>query len=255
MSNRSYCGSNKFSQNYRLNNSTNEQNLYKLPTIDNGKRNISDMNPTLCKQPFTRPDLPQKNEDYTNQYTNFNNGNYNTANPPPTVNCTPSGPAAYNASTPSYNNCKTNCPSQGVTSSSPMSNRCNGMRQTSAYRDSSSNQFNHFSNTSTINTSMNKNLLTDQGNNCPQRPMTSGPGSFNRSSSNMNVSSGQKSVVRDRQLANEILQKSGIPSNLTPNYCLEMITDVPVTINENINCDPNPLCMKKPANCQVIHSY
>jgi hypothetical protein len=30
-----------------------------------------------------------------------------------------------------------------------------------------------------------------------------------------------------------------------------VITDTPVMMNDNVNCDPNPLCLRKPANCQV----
>jgi hypothetical protein len=123
------------------------------------------------------------------------------------------------------------------------------MQQVPANRGWYSNQYIGADKKNKTNTDGNKNM------NCPQRSMTSGPGDFNCSQANMNLSNGQKTVLRDRHLANEILQKAGISSNLTPNDCLEVITDVPVTMNDDVNCDPNPLCMKKPADCQVILNY
>jgi hypothetical protein len=256
MSNRSYCGPNKFPQNYRSNASNNEYDRYKLPAINNGPVAISNMNSAIGKPPLARPCIPQANENYPN----LNNGdanNGNTNNPSPPVDCVPSGPAMHNARTPSYNNSKVNCPPRGVASSQTFtsppstSGMGNDIQQEPTNRGWSSHQFTGFDKT---NTDVNKNLLTNQSNNYPQRPMTSVPGGFNSSRSNMNICNGQKNVVRDRNLANEILQKAGIASNLTSNDCLEVITDTPVMMNDNVNCDPNPLCLKKPANCQVIFS-
>lgn len=94
--------------------------------------------------------------------------------------------------------------------------------------------------------------MLNKNNGCTQRLMTPGSDNLNRIPSNMNKCSGQATVIHDRQLANEILQKAGISSNISPNDCLEVITDTPVTINDHVNCDPDPLCMKKPSECQVI---
>jgi len=123
----------------------------------------------------------------------------------------------------------------------------NSMQQVPISKTWSSNRISHFDKTNS-----NKNLLGNQTNDqLPARPMTSGPRAFDYSSSNINVINGQKTVVRDQHLANEILQKAGISPNITGKDCLEVITDVPVTTNENVNRDPNPLCMKKPADKQV----
>jgi len=249
MSNRSYCASNKFSQNYRSGHSINEHNRCKLPAINNGATTIGNMNQLSSKSSLPHPCTPQVNENYSNfKASDCNTGNTN--NPSSQVNGAPLGPAVYNARTPSYNNCKTNCSPQGVASSP-----CNDMQQVPANRGWYSNQYIGADKKNKTNPDGNKNVLINQNMNSPQRSMTSGPGDFNCSPANMNISNGQKTVLRDRHLANEILQKAGISSNLTPNDCLEVITDVPVTMNDNVNCDPNPLCMKKPADCQVILNY
>ncbi|CAF1316214.1 unnamed protein product [Adineta steineri] len=249
MLNRSYCSPNKLSQNYQSNDSANEYNRCKLPAINNGTTPVTNMNSTFTKSPFTKSPLtdqyatPMKENNST-----FNNSNCNTEN---TNNrssqafYTPSGPAVSNACTPSYNNGKINCsprgiaPSQTFSSSRLPSKMCNNKQQISMNRAWNSNKMN------TTNIDTNKN--------CFQRPMTSGPNGLNCSSSNMNTSNGQKTIVRDRNLATEILQKAGITSNSTPNDCLEVITDAPVTMNDNVNCDPNPLCMKKTADCQECY--
>jgi hypothetical protein len=261
MSNRSYCGPNKFSQNYRLNNSTNQHDGYKLPAINNETATVPNMNLSS----MTNPCINQANNNYSTQFSNLINTDYNTVNtnnPSLPANCAPFGPGVSNARTLSYNNFKINCPPRGVASSqaftsSPItSGMYNAMQQVPANRSWSSNQFIGFDKTNTTNTDLNKNPLINPNNNSPfQRPMTSGPSRFNCSSSNMNIANGQKTVVRDRHLANEILQKAGIPSNSTRNDCFEVITDAPVTINDNVNCDPNPLCMKKAAESQVNLNY
>ncbi|UJR25212.1 hypothetical protein I4U23_006564 [Adineta vaga] len=146
------------------------------------------------------------------------------------VNCEPSGTAVYNARTSSYINSKLNCPSRDV---SPTNSRmCNDTQQVSMNKDWSSKQYNSIGKMSTINPDIKNNLSMNQNLNCSPR---------------------QKTVVRDRHLANEILQKAGISSTLTPNDCLEVITDTPVTMNDPVNCDPNPLCMKKSADCQECY--
>lgn len=240
MSNRNYCGPNRFPQNHRANNNpTIEQDRYRLPAINNGTT-------------MTRPCIPQGNNNFSTQLSNANNTNYNMSNT--------NNPSLPTNSTSSNNNHKINCPPHGVApsqtfSSTPItSGMYNTMQQVPADRSRSSNRFTGFDKTNTTNTDVNKNPIINQNDNSSrQRPITSGPDGFNYSSSNMNTSNGQKTVVRDRHLANEILQKAGITSNLTSNDCLEVITDVPITINDNVNCDPNPLCMKKPAESQVIN--
>jgi hypothetical protein len=245
MSNRRYFEPNKLSQNSRSNNSTDEHDRYKLPAINNGIATAPNMN----SSPITHPGMPQTNNNYTTQFSNLNNTNHSTRNTNNPSNCAPFGSTVYNARTSSYNNYKANCPPRGIASSQTFSappaasGIYNSMQQAPANSSWSSNQFVGFDKTNATNTDMNKNLSS------PPRPMTSGPGGFNASSSN--VPNGQKTVVRDRHLANEILQKAGISSNLTENDCLEVITDTPLTMNDNVNCDPNPLCMKKPADSQV----
>ncbi|CAF1048090.1 unnamed protein product [Adineta steineri] len=239
MLNRSYCSPNKLSQNYQSNDSANEYNRCKLPAINNGTIPIANMNSTFTKSPLTdQYATPMKENNST-----FNNSNCNTENinnRSSQVFYTPSGPAVSNACTPSYNNAKINCsprsiaPSQTFSSSRLPSKMCNNKQQIPMNRAWNSNKMN----TTTI----------DTNKNCFQRPMTSGPNGLNCSSSN-----GQKTIVRDRNLATEILQKAGITSNSTPNDCLEVITDTPVTMNDNVNCDPNPLCMKKTADCQECY--
>jgi len=253
MSNRSYCGPNKFPQSYRSSNPTNEQDRYKLPAINNGTATVPNMN----SPSMTRPCISQVNNNYPTQFSNLNI-TANTNNPSLPANVASDGSAVYNARTPSNNNYKINCPPRGIASSQAFtstpvkSGMPNSMQQAPANRSWSSNQFIGFDKTNTINTDVNKNPLINQNNSSPpRRPMTSGPTGFNYSSSNLNIANGQKTVVRNRLLANEILQKAGITSNLTPNDCLEVITDTPITINDNVNCDPNPLCMKKPAESQV----
>jgi hypothetical protein len=253
MSNRSYCGPNKFPQNYRSINPTNEHDRYKLPAINNETATVPNMNSSS----MTRSCISQPNNNYSTEFSNLNN-TANTNNLSLPANVAPDGPALYNARAPSNNNYKINCPPRGIASSqaftsTPVKSRMyNTMQQAPANRSWSSNQFIGFDKTNTTNTDVNKNPLINQNDSSPpRRPMTSGPGGFNYSSSNMNIANGQKTVVRDRLLANEILQKAGITSNLTPNDCLEVITDTPVTMNDNVNCDPNPLCMKKPAESQV----
>ncbi|CAF3992369.1 unnamed protein product [Rotaria sordida] len=262
MSNRSFCGSNKFLQNYRPRNSTYDYDRCKLPAINNGITTMSNMNSSICKSPLIRSCVPQINENCSTQYSNLYKNNCNTGitnNLSTQINCTPSGPAIYNARTPSYNNCKINCPSRGSASlqtfSSPLSTSTmyNDIQQAPVNRCWSSNQFIGCDKTNITNTDLNKNSIIDQSNNCPQRSMISGSNGFNCSQSNLNICTGQKTIVRDRHLANEILQKAGISSNITSNDCLEVITDTPVTINDNVNCDPDPLCMKKPADCQECY--
>ncbi len=235
MSNRSYCRSNRFSQN--------EHDRYKLPAINNGTAIVPNMNSSS----MARPCLSQTNNNYSTEFSNLNNTRHNTAN-------TNNGHAIYNTSTPNY---KTNFPPHGVASSQtfslspPTSGMYNSTQPAPPNRSWSSNQFVASDKTNTIDAGLNKNSLINQNETFPSRPMTSGPSGFNRPSSNRNMMSGQKTVLRDRHLANEILQKAGIPSNSTPNDCLEVITDAPVTMNDNVNCDPNPLCMKKPVDSQV----
>ncbi|CAF3337246.1 unnamed protein product [Rotaria sp. Silwood1] len=262
MSYRSFCGPNKFSQNYRPRNSTYDHDRCKLPAINNGIGTMSNMNPSICKPSIIRSCAPQTNDNCPIHYSNAYNNDCNTGitnNLSTQVNCASSGPAIYHARTPSYNNCKTSCPSSGNTSLQifssppPTSSMCNDVQQIPTNRCWSSNQVIGCDKTNLTNTNLNKNPIINKNNNCPQRPMISSSAGFNCSPSNLNICAGPKTIVRDRHLANEILQKAGISSNITPNDCLEVITDTPVTINDNVNCDPDPLCMKKPADCQECY--
>jgi hypothetical protein len=222
------------SQNYRSNyNSTNQHDRYKLPAINNGTAVVPNMNSSS----MARPCPSQPNNIYSSEFSNLNHTHYNTAN-------TSNGPAMYNTSTPLHNNYTTNFPPRDVASSqtfslsAPTSGMYNSVQPVPANRTWSSNQFVPHDKTNTTDVDLNKN------ENPPKRPMTSGP-------SNRNMLNGQKTVLRDRNLANEILQKAGIPSNSTPNDCLEVIADAPVTMDDDVNCDPNPLCMKKPVESPV----
>ncbi|CAF2748853.1 unnamed protein product [Rotaria sp. Silwood2] len=262
MSNRSFCGSNKFSQNYRPRNSTYDHDRCKLPAINNGTVTMSNMNPSIYKPPLIRPCEFRTNENCPTQYSNLYNNDCKTGitnNLSTQLECASSGRAISHARTPSYNNCKINCLSrdsaslQRFSSSPSTSAMCNDMQQVPTNKCWSSNQFIGCDKTNITNTDLNKNLIINQNNNLSQRSMMLASGDINCSSSNLNKCIGQKTIVRDRHLANEILQKAGISSNITPNDCLEVITDIPVTINDNVNCDPDPLCMKKPTDCQECY--
>lgn len=262
MSNRIYSGTNKFEQNYRTNNSTIEQDRYKLPAINNGTTTAA--MPNMNSSSMTRSGIPPTNDNYSTPLTNLNTTDYNpsnTNNLAAPTSSTPYRSGEYNTRTTSNHNYKLNDPPRGVVSSQTFSStpKTSGVNNTTqqvpANRSWSSNKLNGFDKTNTTNTDMNKNSLINQNNSSShRRPLTSGPDGFNYSSLNMNTSNGQKNIVRDRHLANEILQKAGITSNLTPNDCLEVITDTPVTKIDNVNCDPNPLCLKKPAESQVNYS-
>ena len=253
MSNRNYCTPEKFRQNHQFNNSTTELDRYKLPAINNGTAIISPTNDTS----MTRPCVSQTPNNYSTPIANLRKIDCSTTKMNNLSNSTPYGSANYNPSIPSYNNHKTNCSPRGIASSQtfsslPLSSGIhNSMQSTSANRTWSSNRFVGLDKTNMTDTGANKNPLINQNNNSPPRPMTSGPGSLNRPPSNRTTQCGQKTIVLDRQLANEILQKAGLPPSSTRNDCFEVITDAPVTVNDNVNCDPNPLCMKKPADCQV----
>lgn len=223
MSNRNPCGSMKFSPN-----SNNDPTRWKLPAIHS--------TPTGT--------IPKKN-DCSTRYSNLNKSQANSAYPVTSTKCAQPGQAMYNAMTPSHNNCNTDCPTSGIPSTQTYSSSSTGTGsshcygQTPANHGWSSNQFVGFGKSSNINTNANRN--------CPPTPN----GFQYSTTSKMNLSNGQKTVVRDRQLANEILQKAGIASKLPPSDCLEVITDSPVNVNDMVNCDPNPVCMRKPADCQV----
>lgn len=233
MSNRNFGASGRVSQNHRSNNnnnnSTTELDRHKLPAINNGY-------------------ISQVANNYSTHVSNLNKTDNNTPKTNTMSNSTPYASA----------NNKTNCLPHGVTSSQTFSSlpltsgMYNSMQTAPANRSWSSNRFVGLEKTNGSDVDVEKTVLINQNNNSPARPMTSVPGSFNRpSSNNRNMQHGQKTVLYDRQLANEILQKAGIPSSSTRNDCLEVITDAPVTMNDNVNCDPNPLCMKKPSDCQV----
>lgn len=161
------------------------------------------------------------------------------------MNCDPTGPAARNASTPSYQNCKTNSNPCGPT----IPGLYNHLQQTPANRGWSSNEFVGFGKRNMLKSNA---KINDNSNCSPGSTMPNGNG-FRSSTSKMNVSSnGQKLVCRDRQLANEILQKAGISSNLPATDALEVISDEPVGKIDMVNCDPNPVCMRKPAEHPVI---
>ncbi|CAF3424117.1 unnamed protein product [Rotaria socialis] len=243
MSNRSFCGSNKVSQNYQPTNSTYDHNFCKLPVINNGASEMMhNTNLSVCKPSLSRGCTPQTNENYLNQCSHTYNRDVNIGvanNLSKQIDFTSTGSAIYNARTPSYNSCKINCSPSGDTSfqkfsSSPPKLDCNKTKL------------------STTNLKKNQ-LIRNSNNSYAQRLMTPNLSSFNCSTSNMNTSTGQTTSIRDRQLANEILQKAGIQSNMTSNDCLEVITDGPVTTDDNVNCDPNPLCMKKLSDTQECY--
>lgn len=198
-----------------------ELDRYKLPAINNGS-------------------MPQVPNNYSTPVSNLNKTDYNTPKTNNLSNSTPYASARGVASSQTF-------------SSLPLtSGMYNSTQPVPANRTWSSNRcVGGGDKTNISNADVNKTVLINHNNNSPPRPMTSTPGSINRSASNRNIQCGQKTVLYDRQLANEILQKAGIPSSSTRNDCLEVITDVPVTMNDNVNCDPNPLCMKKPADNQV----
>lgn len=155
------------------------------------------------------------------------------------INSDPTASTIRNVPMPSYQNCQTN------------SNPCaptipglyNHLQQTPANRGWSSNEFVGFGK---------RNMLNSNGSsNCPPRSTMPNCNTFRPSTSKVNCNNGQKLVCRDRQLANEILQKAGISSNLPVSDDLEVISDEPVGTIDTVNCDPNPVCMRKPAEHQV----
>lgn len=253
MSNQSYCTPEKSRHNHQVNNSTTELDRYKLPSINNGTAILSPMNGTSVASPcaFQTPN------NYSTPVSNLRKIDCNTGKMNTSLNNTLYESANCNPCSPSYNKHKTNCTPRGVVSSQTFSSLPltsgihNSMQSTSANRSLSSNRFVGVDKMNNANAGANKNVLINQNNNSPPRPMTSGPGRLNRPPSNRAMQCGQKTILHDRQLANEILQKAGLPQSCTRNDCLEVITDAPVTVNDNVNCDPNPLCMKKPSDCQV----
>ncbi|CAF1457366.1 unnamed protein product [Adineta ricciae] len=227
MSNRNFCAP------FRSNNPMENPNRCKLPAINNGLTTLTNANSYV----------PRKNNDnYPNRPNSSLRIDY--------------GSALCNTRTSAYENSKIVCPTRDITpsqrfSSPPLNPRaCSDVRQIPLGKDCSAKQFNDSTKMIGIRQDIDKTMQMNRSS----RPMTSGSNNLNYSSeTNGNVSNRQKMVVRDRQLANEILQKAGIASTLTSNDCLEVITDSPVTMNEPVNCDPNPLCMKKPADCQECY--
>ncbi|CAF5020830.1 unnamed protein product, partial [Rotaria socialis] len=120
MSNRSFCGSNKVSQNYQPTNSTYDHNFCKLPVINNGTSEMMhNTNLSVCKPSLSRGCTPQTNENYLNQCSHTYNRDVNIGvanNLSKQIDFTSTGSAIYNARTPSYNSCKINCSPSGDTS-------------------------------------------------------------------------------------------------------------------------------------------
>ena len=262
MSNRSFCGPKKFLENYRSSNSTNEHERCKLPAIYNGITTMPNMNSSSCNPSLTPTYLSQPKGNHSTRYSHLKKTGCNTRNTnnlSTQVNCAMSRPSISNICTSSYDNCQMNCPPRHDTkperfsSSSPsISTMCNDKQTTSTSRVRSSNQYIGFDKAKTTTIDVNKTPILQENNNCSQQLKTLERGNYNCFTKNMNTPSEHKTVIRDRHLASEILQKAGISSILTQNDCLEVIADTPITANDNVNCDPNPLCMKKSADCQVI---
>ena len=255
MSTRNNCAPKPFPSNYRSRPSMSNYGPCKLPAIHNGA--MPNIHSSAYKSSIAGPCFSPAKQEYGSQYNKVSNST-SAADPSASPDCAAIGVAAYNARTPSYNPCQVNGPTSGATGasktfspSSAMGGVCNGLQQTPANRGWSSNQFVGFGKSHATSSANGRNPLINPNTDCPPRPMTSTPSGACGPSANTNGSCGQKTVVRDPQLATSILQKAGMPSNWITHGCLEVITDTPVTTNDQVNCDPNPLCMKKPADCQV----
>ena len=235
MSTRSNCVPKAFPSSYRSRPSMSNYGPCKLPAIHTGA--MPNVNSSAYKSSIAGPCFSPAKQEYRPHYRRVNNCMGNSASAPDasaSADCAAIGAAAYNARTPSYNPCQVN-----------------GPQQIPANRGWSSNQLVGFGKSNATASANGRNPLINLNNDCLPRPMTSAPRGACGPLANTNGSCGQKTVVRDPQLATSILQKAGMPSNWLTDGCFEVITDTPVTTNDLVNCDPNPLCMKKPAECQV----
>ena len=225
MSNRSNCG-------YYSQNSINDSNRNKLPAIHSNSASIYK---SALDHSFT---LQPKQHDCANRYGSMKQDNRSVTNPVEFVspsNCSSLSQSKIKNSMASYDHCNSQWSLPGA-SKFGRTLSYGTTEQTPANRGWASNQFTGFGKSSNQSYMLGKHSLPNQKQNCR----------FLGSSSKLQNSTGSKTVVRDRELATEILQKAGMPSNLLTNDCLEVVTDTPVTKNDDVNCDPNPLCMRKP---------
>ncbi|CAF0775156.1 unnamed protein product [Didymodactylos carnosus] len=260
---------NRFAQGY-LSNCCNNRDYYKLPVINNGTT-MPNNNPLFCRTSnqasnllaSSPPFAADVNPIHFTDICNVNCGNAHKIKPCPSSDIFPD---TKNACSSSYNNCKMSClPPNGYKDMNRSSDNNYGL-QTPANKGWSSTSFTGFGKSGLHQQNMSSPFALDRpggnypnsgyNNNCntQQRPVTSNGLYHNSLSNNSNgylMGSGQKTVLRDRRLADEILQKAGIPfSNPCAVDCVEVISDCPVSGNDNISCDPHPLCMRKPADSQ-----